>query len=115
MRISDWSSDVCSSDLRAGVDRAFIAAFTPEKVAGEGDGAGDGSELPCLGQRPEAGANAVAERRDAIDAFVVEAALGIATIYGALIDKPFTGLTGGAEQDLEIEKATPAAGADSAA
>src|SRR3546814_20650489 len=40
MRISDWSSDVCSSDLRAGIDRERIAAAL-------GIGAGDFADQPA--------------------------------------------------------------------
>src|SRR3546814_4506080 len=32
MRISDWSSDVCSSDLHAGGDRAGQAAVLPARL-----------------------------------------------------------------------------------
>src|SRR3546814_2749932 len=33
MRISDWSSDVCSSDLRFGAVGVAVAAPEPERVA----------------------------------------------------------------------------------
>src|SRR3546814_12606915 len=33
MRISDWSSDVCSSDLRLGAVGAFVGAFLGRKLA----------------------------------------------------------------------------------
>src|SRR3546814_6632328 len=32
MRISDWSSDVCSSDLTGGVDRILLDNFTPSAL-----------------------------------------------------------------------------------
>src|SRR3546814_1722455 len=33
MRISDWSSDVCSSDLRNGIDPAMVAAPSGARAA----------------------------------------------------------------------------------
>src|SRR3546814_12619441 len=36
MRISDWSSDVCSSDLFAAIKDSFIAVFPPPPVMGLG-------------------------------------------------------------------------------
>src|SRR3546814_15777737 len=41
MRISDWSSDVCSSDLRFGRDNAFMA-----RLMGQPGRAGDVADRP---------------------------------------------------------------------
>src|SRR3546814_19671313 len=38
MRISDWSSDVCSSDLPPGSGKAFIDALPPAVIAGVDSG-----------------------------------------------------------------------------
>src|SRR3546814_4677843 len=40
MRISDWSSDVCSSDLKLGLDIADVQARNPEIVYACGTGCG---------------------------------------------------------------------------
>src|SRR3546814_6638310 len=37
MRISDWSSDVCSSDLREGQPRLMFAAWAVAEYIGHGD------------------------------------------------------------------------------
>src|SRR3546814_6872614 len=36
MRISDWSSDVCSSDLIGGPEKAYLSASTPTKEIDDG-------------------------------------------------------------------------------
>src|SRR3546814_8033577 len=43
MRISDWSSDVCSSDLHAGHDRQHIE-IAGERLADEAGGGAEGDE-----------------------------------------------------------------------
>src|SRR3546814_13260458 len=57
MRISDWSSDVCSSDLRIGEPRA--AMRRDERVAQQ---AGDGHRADTAGHR----GNRVGDRGDAV-------------------------------------------------
>src|SRR3546814_12102246 len=37
MRISDWSSDVCSSDLRNGLKQCFLAAIEPDDAPAAGN------------------------------------------------------------------------------
>src|SRR3546814_12070635 len=66
MRISDWSSDVCSSDLRRLFAKAF-SLFNADQIDGYAPEPG-----PVL---PES------ERLAAAEAFI--AALGIDTVYGS--------------------------------
>src|SRR3546814_1892242 len=55
MRISDWSSDVCSSDLLTAV-RAFLIGFDLQAVVaathaalrGRGFSLGDGHDISCI-------------------------------------------------------------------
>src|SRR3546814_7210263 len=62
MRISDWSSDVCSSDLVAAEQSALPGRALVRRTVGAGEkrlGAGEGArpvgldaiECPCTGQR----------------------------------------------------------------
>src|SRR3546814_20914343 len=64
MRISDWSSDVCSSDLVAAEQSALPGRALVRRTVGAGEkrlGAGGGArpvgldaiECPCTGQRPD--------------------------------------------------------------
>src|SRR3546814_10839014 len=49
MRISDWSSDVCSSDLaRAGDDVVDLPAITVTQAAALWDGSGSEESTPLL-------------------------------------------------------------------
>src|SRR3546814_19279824 len=54
MRISDWSSDVCSSDLLAILDSQYRLPLSVEVALPLGDSGGpprDGMTWPCLSQR----------------------------------------------------------------
>src|SRR3546814_17304899 len=66
MRISDWSSDVCSSDLGAGGGHALRRQAEAQRLLGAGlaDRAGDGDET---GVAARAGSGAEApQRREAV-------------------------------------------------
>src|SRR3546814_9242912 len=59
MRISDWSSDVCSSDLRLQGIGVHVAGAIGRRQRGSGDGAGDaghaelGADLPMRARSEE--------------------------------------------------------------
>src|SRR3546814_8823459 len=69
MRISDWSSDVCSSDLHAQARR----------------GAG---RFPAFGHRPHI---AALDRRDAQHRHARQAAMFVKGAAGSQVDEPFVG------------------------
>src|SRR3546814_11903002 len=52
MRISDWSSDVCSSDLAATRRRQPPAHFNSAKAIAVGLYRGPATSLPALGRQP---------------------------------------------------------------
>src|SRR3546814_13102427 len=62
MRISDWSSDVCSSDLDARLTVAELAVLVPGE-AGAGDDIGGPAFPPVVEQAASAQAAARASRR----------------------------------------------------
>src|SRR3546814_5189000 len=51
MRISDWSSDVCSSDLHAGIDHVEQRGVLLRKLQTAGLGAGELQDIADQGQQ----------------------------------------------------------------
>src|SRR3546814_6933512 len=74
MRISDWSSDVCSSDLLRGLERCREAGDRPQgqdavpaaAPRAHRSGSRTGAEGPAAADRPRPGARAADGRRRAI-------------------------------------------------
>src|SRR3546814_7454371 len=81
MRISDWSSDVCSSDLLAALADGFVAAWnvdgSPRLQRFAADGSAAGTEFAFAGTAGRSGTAAIAAAADGTVLWAVTVADGV--------------------------------------